>query len=47
MQFIIKQAKLVFENSNLFKPIEDFFDIDIQERLYSDKYIQELYYESY
>ncbi|MBE19288.1 MAG: 4-hydroxy-tetrahydrodipicolinate synthase [Thaumarchaeota archaeon] len=47
MQFIIKQAKLVYENSNLFKPIEDFFDINIQERLYSDKYIQKLYYESY
>ena len=47
MQFIIKQAKFVYENTNLFKPIEDFFDIDIQERLYSDKYIQGLYYESY
>ena len=47
MQFIIKQAKLVYENTDLFKPIEDFFDIDIQERLYSDKYIQGLYYESY
>ena len=47
LDFILEQSKLVYENSNLFKPAEDFFDIDFQERLYSDKYITGLYYESY
>ena len=47
LDFILEQSKLVYENSNLFKPAEDFFDIDFQERLYSDKYIAGLYYESY
>ena len=47
LEFILEQSKLVYENSDLFKPIEDFFDVNIQERLYSDKYISGLYYESY
>ena len=47
LQFILEQARIVYENSSLFKPIEDFFDLNIQERLYSDKYLKGLYYESY
>ena len=47
LKFILEQSKLVYENSDLFKPIEDFFDVNIQERLYSDIYIDGLYYESY
>ena len=47
LDFILEQSKLVYENSNLFKPAEDFFDIDFQERLYSDKYINGMYYDSY
>ena len=47
LDFILEQSKLVYENSDLFKPVEGFFDIDFQERLYSDKYINGLYYDSY
>lgn len=47
LNFILKQAQIVCENSNLFKPIEEFFDLNIQERLYSDIYLKGLYYESY
>ena len=47
LNFILKQAQIVCENSNLFKPIEEFFDLNIQERLYSDRYLKGLYYESY
>lgn len=47
LDFILEQSKLVYENSDLFKPAESFFDIDFQERLYSDKHINGLYYDSY
>ena len=47
LDFILAQSKLVYENSDLFKPVESFFDINLQERLYSDKSINGLYYDSY
>jgi 4-hydroxy-tetrahydrodipicolinate synthase len=47
LDFIFEQSKLVYENSDLFKPVESFFDINLQERLYSDKSINGLYYDSY
>ena len=31
LDFILEQSKLVYENSDLFKPVEGFFDIDFQD----------------
>jgi 4-hydroxy-tetrahydrodipicolinate synthase len=46
--FLISKAKQVYENNPEFlTSIEEFFDVDLSERLYNEKHLEGLFYESY
>ncbi|MGB9597410.1 MAG: 4-hydroxy-tetrahydrodipicolinate synthase, partial [Candidatus Poribacteria bacterium] len=48
IQIIISAGKKVFkDNPEIFKPIEDFFGVDVEERLNNEKYTDGLYYKEY
>ncbi len=47
IDIVLRKARQVFEESKILKPIEDFFDVDLSDRLYSEKHISGLFYESY
>ena len=47
IDMVVSRAIILYENSKVLNPIEDFFDVDIGKRLYSDDYRDRLYYESY
>lgn len=48
IDFIVNQARKTYEeHPEILEPIEDFFDVDLSDRLYSARYLDGLYYESY
>jgi hypothetical protein len=48
IQTILMKARSVYENSpEIFKPIEKFFEVDLEQRLYKKEYWADLTYESY
>ncbi len=47
MDIVIRNARQVYEETKILKPIEDFFDVDLSDRLYSEKHLSGLFYESY
>ena len=45
LEVVLINARKVYEaNPQILKPIADFFDVDLKERLYNKKYIEGLYY---
>lgn len=48
IEFIVSQARKTYEqHPEILEPVEEFFDVDLGERLYKAKYMDGLYYESY
>jgi 4-hydroxy-tetrahydrodipicolinate synthase len=47
LNVVVNNAKKLYENTDYFQTLEAFFDIDLSKRLYSDAYLEGLYYESY
>lgn len=48
INLVVGQARKTYEeNPEVLIPVEEFFDTDLGERLYSPKYLDGLYYESY
>lgn len=48
INFVVGQARKTYEeHPEILKPIEEFFDVNLSERLYSQKHLDGLYYESY
>jgi len=48
LQVILNTARTVYEkNPEILKPIEDFFDVDLSERLYEERFWKGLAYEQY
>ncbi|MBM3897360.1 MAG: 4-hydroxy-tetrahydrodipicolinate synthase [Thaumarchaeota archaeon] len=48
IEFVVGQARKTYEqHPEILEPIEEFFDVDLGERLYKAKYMDGLYYESY
>lgn len=44
----VEEVRKVYEaRPDLFDHVEDFFDVDVSERLYSDKSLEGLFYDSY
>jgi 4-hydroxy-tetrahydrodipicolinate synthase len=45
IDIVLVNAKKVYEsNPQIFKPIADYFDVDLKERLYNEKYLEGLFY---
>ena len=45
---ILEKGRSIYEESpEILSPIEKFFDVNLQERLYNSKYWQDLTYETY
>jgi 4-hydroxy-tetrahydrodipicolinate synthase len=45
LEVVLENARKVYEtNPQIFKPIADYFDVDLNERLYNEKYLEGLYY---
>lgn len=45
IEVVLSEARKVYEaNPQILKPIADYFDVSLQERLYNEKYIEGLYY---
>ena len=48
VEFLLDKARTVQKNSpEILRPIEKFFDVDLQERLHNDRYWRDLCYDSY
>jgi 4-hydroxy-tetrahydrodipicolinate synthase len=48
INFLVNKAREVYENNPEFlASVEEFFDVDLSERLYKEKYLEGLFYESY
>jgi 4-hydroxy-tetrahydrodipicolinate synthase len=46
--FVVSQVRKTYEQHvEILEPVEEFFDVDLGERLYKAKYMDGLYYESY
>jgi 4-hydroxy-tetrahydrodipicolinate synthase len=45
LEVVLANARKVYEaNPQLFQPVVDYFDVDLKDRLYSEKYLEELFY---
>jgi 4-hydroxy-tetrahydrodipicolinate synthase len=45
LETVLTSARRVYENNpEVLQPIEDFFDVDLSERLYNERFWQGLYY---
>ena len=45
LEIVLTKARKVYEaNPQIFEPISNYFDVDLKERLYNEKYIEGLYY---
>ncbi len=45
LEVVLTSARKVYEtNPQILKPIADYFDVDLKERLYNEKYLEGLYY---
>jgi 4-hydroxy-tetrahydrodipicolinate synthase len=45
LDIVLTNARKVYEtNPQILKPVADYFDVDLEERLYNEKYIEGLYY---
>ncbi|MCW3996742.1 MAG: 4-hydroxy-tetrahydrodipicolinate synthase [Candidatus Bathyarchaeota archaeon] len=45
LEVVLTSARKVYEaNPQIFQPIAEFFDVDLNDRLYNDKYLEGLYY---
>jgi 4-hydroxy-tetrahydrodipicolinate synthase len=48
IEMVVEKTRNVYEkNPALFEAIEEFFDVDVAERLSNEKYREGLYYDSY
>ncbi len=48
LNIVLEKGRLIYEESpEILTPIEKFFDVNLQERLYNSKYWQDLTYETY
>jgi 4-hydroxy-tetrahydrodipicolinate synthase len=48
IETLLEKARIVYENNpEILHPIEEFFSVDLQKRLYDEKYWRDLYYETY
>jgi 4-hydroxy-tetrahydrodipicolinate synthase len=48
VELLVEKARTVYANNpDILQPIEEFFDVDLQKRLYNDSYWRNLCYESY
>jgi 4-hydroxy-tetrahydrodipicolinate synthase len=48
IELVVNQARKTYEqHPEILEPVEEFFDVDLGERLYKAKYMDGLYYESY
>lgn len=46
LEVVLGAARKVYENNpKILSPIEDFFDVNLKERLYNDKFLEGLYYD--
>ena len=45
LEVVLTNARKIYEtNPQILKPIADYFDVDLKERLYNEKYLEGLYY---
>jgi 4-hydroxy-tetrahydrodipicolinate synthase len=45
LEVVVTNARKVYENSpQIFRPIADYFNVDLKERLYNEQYLKGLYY---
>lgn len=48
LELILTQARKVYEeNPEILRPVESFFEVDLKERLYQERYLEGLYYGEY
>lgn len=48
IDLVVEQARKTYEeHPEILQPVEEFFDVDLSERLYLPRYLDGLYYESY
>jgi 4-hydroxy-tetrahydrodipicolinate synthase len=45
LEVVLTKARKVYEaNPQIFEPIAEYFDVDLKERLYNEKFIEGLFY---
>ena len=45
LEVVLTNARKVYENTpEILQPIEDYFNVDLKERLYNEKYLEGLFY---
>ncbi|MEM3736793.1 MAG: 4-hydroxy-tetrahydrodipicolinate synthase [Candidatus Bathyarchaeia archaeon] len=48
LEFMLNQVRKVYTNNpEILRPVESFFEVDLGERLYDERYLEGLYYEEY
>ncbi len=48
VELLLEKARAVYKNNpEILQPVEEFFDVDLQKRLYEDRYWRDLRYETY
>lgn len=45
LEVVVTNARKVYEsNPQVLQPVADYFDVDLKERLYNEKYLEGLFY---